>query len=331
MSEQFGRDEQGGGMDALGRVAVLYGGTSAERQVSLHSGGRIHAALQSRGVDSILIDTEDGLISQLQTIKPDRVFLALHGGDGEDGTVQGVLEYMGIPYTGSGVKASALAMDKYRSKLIWQSIGLPTPEYQLVTGNANIDDLPVPCFVKPNQEGSSIGMTRVNTRDQLADAIRKAADHGEQVLVERLIDGAEFTVAILNGNALPAIRLETDNVFYDYEAKYLSDGTHYHLPCGLSEEKERELRELALRAFNSLGCRGWGRVDVMQDGDGQFWLLEVNTIPGMTYHSLVPMAARASGLEFEDLVLALLQASGQQENGTWKPGYTPRIEMAVTD
>ncbi|WP_329602136.1 D-alanine--D-alanine ligase [Sansalvadorimonas verongulae] len=305
---------------AFGRVAVLCGGLSPERQVSLKSGNRIFTALKERGIDAVLVDAGNDLVDQLRSIKPERVFLALHGGDGEDGTVQGLLDFLHIPYTGSGVKASALAMDKCRSKLIWKSLDLPTPEFVMVSDLAELGavKLPLPCFVKPNGEGSSICTFPAYTRQELTEAVEKVLEHADQAMIEQLIAGPEFTVAILNGQALPVIRLETDNTFYDYEAKYLSNDTRYHLPSGLTEEKEKELQVLAVKAFESLGCDGWGRVDVMQDDQGNFWLLEVNTIPGMTDHSLVPMAACAVGYQFEDLVLELLRLSGKEEK-SWMP------------
>lgn len=305
---------------AFGRVAVLCGGLSPERQVSLQSGNRIFTALKERGVDVVLVDAGNDLVEQLHSIRPERVFLALHGGEGEDGTVQGLLDYLHIPYTGSGVKASALAMDKCRSKWIWNSLNLPTPDFAMVSTLAELDavEIPLPCFVKPNGEGSSICTFPAYTKEELHDAVAKVLEHADQAMIEQLISGPEFTVAILNGQSLPVIRLETDNTFYDYEAKYLSDETRYHLPSGLTDEKEKELQALAVKAFDGLGCSGWGRVDVMQDEVGNFWLLEVNTIPGMTTHSLVPMAARAVGYQFEDLVLELLRTSGG-ENRSWMP------------
>ena len=326
MTEQSKKDNQAKSMEAMGKVVVLCGGDSPERQVSLKSGNRIFTALKDRGVDAVLVDAATDLVDQLQSIKPDRVFLAMHGAAGEDGTIQGLLEFLKIPYTGSGVKGSAIAMDKCRSKLIWQQLGLPTPDFKLVDASTDLEavELPVPCFVKPNGDGSSIATFPVYSRDELKPAIQKVLNHADKALVERMVEGPEFTVSILNGRPLPGIRLETDNTFYDYEAKYLSDSTRYLLPCGLTEEKEAELQELALKAFDGIGCTGWGRVDVMQDANGGFWLLEVNTIPGMTDHSLVPMAARAVGFEFEDLVLELLQATGQEER-PWTPAGTSDV------
>ena len=324
MSETSNKENLGDGKH-FGRVAVLCGGTSSERQVSLKSGLRIFTALKDRGVEAMLIDVGSDLIEQLNNVKPDRVFLALHGGQGEDGTIQAVLDFMGIPYTGSGVKASALAMDKRSSKLIWNSLGLPTPASHLVDASTDLEalDVPMPCFVKPNSEGSSICTFPVYNREEFDTAIAKVLEHGHQVLVEELITGPEFTVAILDGQALPVIRLETDNTFYDYEAKYISDDTRYHLPSGLSAEKEAEIQTLAAKAFESLGCKGWGRVDVMQDANGEFWLLEVNTTPGMTDHSLVPMAAREVGFSFDDLVLELLHVSARQESANKERPWMP--------
>lgn len=304
----------------FGRVAVLYGGTSPERQVSLKSGKMVFDALKQRGIETVLIDAGHDLVEQLMHARPGRVFLALHGGDGENGTVQGLLDMMHIPYTGSGVKASALAMDKNLSKLIWNGLNLPTPMSHLVTAQTNLAalDIPLPCFIKPNGDGSSVCTFPAFTREEFITAVTKVLMHSSEALVETLINGPEYTVAILDGKPLPAIRLETDSAFYDYEAKYLSNDTRYYLPSGLSTEKEREIQALALQAFESLGCEGWGRVDIMQDSSGQFWLLEVNTSPGMTDHSLVPMAARATGLEFDDLVVELLAISAKKER-PWMP------------
>ncbi len=297
--------------DAFGKVAVLFGGNSAEREVSLASGERIFAALIKSGINARLIDTSEDAAQQLLAYDPDRAFIALHGTGGEDGTVQGLLEYLKIPYSGSNVLSSALAMDKYRCKLLWQSIGLPTPEFRLVMG---VDDLEhceslLPAFVKPSEEGSSVGVSRVGRRQELEPAYHKAAEHHGPVLVEEFIDGHEYTVAILNNQALPVVKIEAQNEFYDYEAKYLSEETGYTVPCGLSASKEQEMQAIALTAFESLGCSGWGRVDFMSDQRGRFWLLEVNTIPGMTDHSLVPMAAKQAGLEFGELVSEILKTS----------------------
>lgn len=296
----------------LGKVAVLLGGNSAERTVSLNSGNAVYEALVSKGVNAVKIDSKENLIEQLNQHNVDVAFIALHGVGGEDGTVQGLLEFYGLPYTGSGVKASAICMDKWRTKLIWQGLGLPTPEFisacdasELTTFSQKVG---LPLMVKPALEGSSIGISKVKQESEIDSAFNAANDTGSPVLAEQFITGKEFTVAILNGKALPAIQLKPANDFYDYNAKYIQDDTEYLLPCGLSEEKEQELQALALKAYESLDCQGWGRVDVMQDETEKFWLIEVNTVPGMTDHSLVPMAARASGLEFSDLVLEILSA-----------------------
>ena len=289
----------------LGRVAVLAGGRSAERPVSLKSGHAVHDALRSLGVLAELVDPSEHKVEVLRGF--DVCFIALHGRGGEDGVIQGVLEHLGVPYTGSGVMASAIGMDKVKTKMIWRAAGLPTPDFY-VAGQA-MTELSFPLMVKPAHEGSSIGMRKVDNAEQLAAAIAEAEKFDTEVLVEQWIQGAEFTVAILNGEALPAIRLETPNRFYDYEAKYEANTTRYLCPCGLDAEQEKALQALALEAFNQVGCRGWGRVDVMQDGQGKFYLLEVNTVPGMTDHSLVPMAAKAAGRDFPQLVAEILLAA----------------------
>ncbi|KJS10054.1 MAG: D-alanine--D-alanine ligase [Gammaproteobacteria bacterium BRH_c0] len=294
----------------FGKVAVLYGGTSAERQVSLISGAAVLKGLLAQGVDAVGIDVGADIIQQLEQLKPERVFIVLHGPGGEDGTLQGALEFLGLPYTGSGVLASALAMDKLRTKQLWKGMGLPTAGFAVLQENSDwaqvLASLGGAAMVKPTREGSSIGMAKAVTAEQLSAAWRAAANLGDEVIAEAWLSGAEYTVAILDGEALPPIRLETDRGFYDYEAKYLANDTRYLCPCGLTPEREAEIKALALAAFHSVGCRGWGRVDVMLDGRGQFQLLEVNTVPGMTDHSLVPMAAKAAGMDFEQLVLAIL-------------------------
>ncbi|WP_150303202.1 D-alanine--D-alanine ligase [Pseudomonas saliphila] len=294
----------------FGKVAVLYGGTSAERKVSLKSGAAVLDALRGAGIDAYGIDAGDDLAQRLITDRPDRVFIALHGRGGEDGSLQGLLESLKLPYTGSGVMASALGMDKLRTKLVWRSLELPTPNHALLRDRSDcpsiIESLGTPLIVKPVHEGSSIGMAKVSNLAELEQACDDARAYDDQTLVEQWISGAEFTVAILDGRALPAIRLSTPHTFYDYDAKYLANDTLYQCPCGLPAEKEAELAELCLQAFHAVGCRGWGRVDVMQDETGRFYLLEVNTVPGMTDHSLVPMAAAAAGMTFTDLVLAIL-------------------------
>ena len=297
----------------LGRVGVLFGGQSAEREISLQSGTAVINALKEAGIDPVVIDVGENAISDMQAAKLDRAFIALHGPGGEDGRIQAVLEYLKIPYTGSDVQSSALAMDKLRSKQLWRGVGLPTPDFAVLQAHTDwaavLDNLGGEVMVKPAHEGSSIGMSRVQSATELQAAYQNAAQYDGSVLVERLITGGEYTVAILDGKALAPIKLETDHRFYDFDAKYLAEDTRYLCPCGLSEAKEKELRELALNAFSALGCRGWGRVDVMADSAQNFYLLEVNTVPGMTSHSLVPMAAKAEGFSFAQLVIAVLLAS----------------------
>ena len=303
---------------SLGKVAVLMGGNSAERPVSLNSGRAVFNALQNAGVDVTAIDIQGHAIAQLTEAEFDIAFIALHGRGGEDGTIQGVLEWLDKPYTGSGVMASALAMDKWRTKLIWQAAGLATPKAVLLDKNcdwqATIELLGNNAIVKPAREGSSIGMRRVHTAEELKQSFEFASEYDALVLAEQWVSGPEFTIAIVDGEALPAIQLKTSHEFYDYEAKYQANDTQYLLPCGLTEEKESELQHLAVKAFDILGCQGWGRVDVMQDGEsGDFWLLEANTSPGMTDHSLVPMAAKATGIEFDALVIKLLAEAKQRQ------------------
>ena len=298
---------------AFGRVAVLFGGKSAEREVSLKSGNAVLGALQAAGVDAFGIDVGDDFLARLASEKIDRAFIVLHGRGGEDGSMQGLLECAGIPYTGSGILASALAMDKLRTKQVWHSLGLPTPRHAVLTSQADCEaaaaELGFPLIVKPAHEGSSIGMAKVDSVEALLKAWQDAACYDSQVLVEQWIAGPEYTIAVLRGQVLPPIGLGTPHTFYDYDAKYLADDTQYRIPCGLSAEKEAELKELTARACEAVGTQGWARADVMQDASGQFWLLEVNTVPGMTDHSLVPMAARAAGLDFQQLVLAILADS----------------------
>lgn len=292
------------------KVGVLFGGGSAEREVSLLSGQAVLQALLSRGYNAIAIDpSEANFDALLKTI--DVAFIALHGPGGEDGVMQAKLESLGLPYTGSRVEASFTAMDKLATKRVWVDLGLPTPPFVELSDEAQIAALTLqyPLFVKPATEGSSIGMARVMDAVALAAAYREARPYNGHVLVEQGVQGAEFTVAILNGQALAPIKLETDHVFYDYDAKYIANDTRYICPCGLPEAKEAELRRLSEQAFAAIGCEGWGRVDVMQNADGEFLLLEVNTVPGMTSHSLVPMAARAEGMSFEDLVAAILEGA----------------------
>lgn len=298
---------------AFGRVAVLFGGKSAEREVSLKSGQAVLEALQNAGVDAFGIDVGDDFLQRLVSEKIDRAFIVLHGRGGEDGSMQGLLECLGIPYTGSGVLASALAMDKLRTKQIWQSLGLSTPWHAVLSTEADCisaaTELGFPLIVKPAHEGSSIGMAKVTSVDELIAAWKAASTYDSQVLVEQWIQGPEFTIATLRDQILPPIGLGTPHSFYDYDAKYLASDTQYRIPCGLDSAKERELKDLTARACEAVGIAGWARADVMQDADGKFWLLEVNTVPGMTDHSLVPMAARAAGLDFQQLVLAILADS----------------------
>lgn len=304
----------------FGRVAVLFGGLSAEREVSLKSGNAVLEALQSAGVDAFGIDVGEDFLQRLLSEKIDRAFIILHGRGGEDGSMQGLLECAGIPYTGSGILASALAMDKLRTKQVWHSLGIPTPRHAVLCSEADCisaaTELGLPLIVKPAHEGSSIGMAKVNSAFELIDAWKAASTYDSQVLVEQWIQGPEFTIATLRDQVLPPIALGTPHTFYDYDAKYIANDTQYRIPCGLDAAKEQELMELTAKACEALGIAGWGRADVMQDADGQFWFLEVNTAPGMTDHSLVPMAARAAGLDFQQLVLAILAASVEDAGAT---------------
>ncbi len=294
----------------FGKVVVLMGGNSAEREVSLKSGNAVLQALLARGVDAHGMDTAEDPLGQLKQGGYDRAFIVLHGRGGEDGLMQGALETLGIPYTGSGVLGSALGMDKYRCKLLWRGLGIPTPPFVMAMDEddlENADALGYPLMVKPVHEGSSIGMARVETMDELRRAWGQAREYDRQVMVEKWVTGEEYTVSMLRDEALPLIRLETPNAFYDYEAKYSADTTRYICPCGLPEEKERELQQLALDAFAAVGATGWGRVDMMLDQERRPWLIEVNTVPGMTDHSLVPMAAKEKGIGFEELVWRILE------------------------
>ena len=289
------------------------GGRSAEREISLKSGGMVLNALKKEGLDAHAFDPRDSGLEALKAQRFERAFIALHGRFGEDGTVQGALEYLGIPYTGSGVLASALAMDKWRTKLLWRAAGLPTPGYELIDDGTDFSDLAarlgLPLMVKPAREGSSIGMSKVTAVEKIAPAYELAARYDDLVIAERFIDGMELTAGILGAAVLPLIRLETPREFYDFEAKYFADDTRYICPCGLPPAQERSIQQTALEAFRVLGCSGWGRVDAMLDRGGALYLLEVNTIPGMTDHSLVPMAARAAGISFEDLCVRILESA----------------------
>ncbi len=298
---------------SIGKVGVLLGGRSAEREVSLKSGTMVLNALRSRGVDAHPFDPAKRDIDEMIGERFERVFIALHGRFGEDGTLQGILEWLGIPYTGSGVLGSALAMDKIRSKLLWQASGIPTPPYERLEAGADLrgvaDRLGLPLMVKPANEGSSIGMSKVRRAGALEEAFSLAVNYDRQVIAEKFIDGIELTAGILDGQPLPLIKLETPRDFYDYQAKYVSDDTRYIVPCGLPAAEERAIQALCVKAFHALGCRGWGRVDLMCDRAGKPYLLEVNTSPGMTDHSLVPMAARAVGLSYEDLCTKILEGA----------------------
>lgn len=300
-------------MSKFGTVGLLSGGLSSEREISLMTGAAVLKSMRNLGIDVIAIDVQKDLIDSLQSYQLDRVFVALHGPGGEDGTLQGALEYLGISYTGSGVMASALAMDKLRCKQLWRGIGLPTADFYLLDKESDYEEilnkLGGKCVVKPSCEGSSIGMSLAESAQQLREAWKLASEFDTAVIAESKLEGEEYTVAILGERALPSIRIDSQATFYDYQAKYFSDKTQYFCPSGLSNERESELCELAMHAFKSLNCKGWGRVDVMTDAHGAFHILEVNTVPGMTSHSLVPMAAKAAGIEFDDLVCAILEES----------------------
>lgn len=299
--------------EQFGRVAVLMGGPSAERVISLESGTAVHAALLRQGVKAEAVDWQGGHLTVLAEGGFDRVFIALHGRGGEDGQIQGYLETLGLPYTGSGVLGSALAMDKVRTKRLWQAEGLPTPAFRELTVAPDVEtlveELGLPLMVKPVREGSSLGASKVTTAGELLPAWRQAAELDARVMVERWITGGEYTVPLLGERALPLIKLETPRTFYDYEAKYHDDHTRYLCPSGLPQTREEALQQLALQAFDAVDGRGWGRVDLLLDEAGEPWLIEANTIPGMTSHSLVPMAARAAGMSFDDLVLAILRST----------------------
>lgn len=300
------------------KVAVLLGGNSAERKVSLQSGEAVVNGLRDAGIDAYPIDIKDFAVIKLKEVGYKKVFIALHGRGGEDGTVQGALEFLGLPYTGSGVLASSLSMDKLRTKQLWAGIGLPIAPYialdkqQLAIMSdemlfKSIYHLGLPLIVKPNLEGSSVGISKVTTLSELRIALEFAFRYDKDVLIDKWLNGPEYTVAIVGEQILPSIRIQPVGVFYDYDAKYLSNETQYFCPSGLKDEEEKQLNELALAAYKAVGCNGWGRVDLMRDNNGIFYLLEINTSPGMTGHSLVPMAAKQAGMTFSQLVKKILE------------------------
>lgn len=294
----------------FGKVAVLMGGLSAEREISLLSGNAVLDALKNKGVDAHGIDVDENVVKELVNENYQRAFIVLHGRGGEDGTMQGLLELMSVPYTGSGVMASSLAMDKLKTKQIWLAMGLPTPDFCILdseeTCQQALEILGLPLIIKPVLEGSSIGMSKVEREDELVSAWKKAQQCGGTVIAEKWIVGEEYTAAMLDDQVLPMIKLKTSHKFYDYDAKYEADDTQYICPCGLSETQEAEFAELTAAAFNAVGASSWGRVDFMVDENNEPWLIEVNTVPGMTSHSLVPMAAKQAGLSFEELVVRIL-------------------------
>jgi D-alanine-D-alanine ligase len=300
----------------FGKVAVLLGGKSAEREISLMSGNGVLKALRSKGVDAHAFDPAERDLFDLKRENYARCFIALHGRGGEDGTVQGALEVLGIPYTGSGVLGSALAMDKARAKLVWQARDLPTPAYELLDKRSDLrsvaERLGLPLVVKPAEEGSSIGITKVRAAGDLEEAYALAVNYDSAVIAEKCIEGPEYTASIVGDSPLPLIRIEAPQGNYDYQNKYFTDDTKYICPCGLPAREEEALKALAMDSFDALGCAGWGRVDLMLDAKGDPWLLEANTSPGMTGHSLVPMAARAVGISYEDLCVRILEGSGLQ-------------------
>jgi D-alanine--D-alanine ligase len=299
--------------DDYGKVAVLMGGNSAERQISLESGQAVYAALKRKRVEAYSVDAQGDVLSKLIDGKYDRVFIAMHGRGGEDGLMQGALEILKIPYTGSRVLGSALAMDKCRAKKMWQNCGLPTPRFMELSESSDWKEicnvLGLPIMVKPVHEGSSLGANKVTAANQLEQAWRKASEFDPRVMAEQWITGSEYTVPILGEQILPLIKLVTPREFYDYQAKYEDESTQYICPCGLTGKQEKNLGKLAWDAFLSLGASGWGRIDLILDEAEQPWLIEANTIPGMTSHSLVPMAAKQAGLDFDDLVIEILKTS----------------------
>jgi D-alanine-D-alanine ligase len=304
------------GEEKFGKVAVLMGGWSAERDISLRSGEAVLQALQSNHVNAHGIDVNHDIADVLGKGAYDRAFIVLHGRGGEDGVIQGLLDAMSIPYTGSKVNGSSLAMDKLRTKQIWQAMALPTPDYVVLDSeqacSEALQKLGLPLIVKPVLEGSSIGMTKVENEAELLPAWHKAEGCGGDIIAERWIEGGEYTAAILGDRVLPMIRLVTPHKFYDFEAKYTSNDTQYICPCGLDDKTESELAGLMLKAFKAVGATGWGRVDFMLDAEDRPWLIEVNTVPGMTDHSLVPMAAKQAGMSFDQLVIKILESIDEQ-------------------
>lgn len=297
----------------FGKVAVLMGGPSSEREISLRSGSAVLSALQEAHVDATGIDVSGDVFERLRAGNFDRAFIALHGFLGEDGCIQGGLEMIGLPYSGSGVLASGICMNKRMTKQVWSGHGIPTPGYRILKGSVDPDalvaELGLPMILKPVSQGSSIGITKVDTREGIVSAWKHACDFEDTVMAEQWIEGKEYTVAVLEDQALPAIRLETPRTFYDFDAKYESSDTQYHCPSGLSAAQETAIKEQVLQAFAATTASGWGRVDLILDGHGQPWFLEINTVPGMTDHSLVPMAAKAQGIDFVELVLRILETS----------------------
>ncbi len=299
-------------------IALLYGGTSSEREVSLRSGAAVQQALINLGAQVTTCDPKQDSVLALNNQKVDCALIMLHGKDGEDGVIQGTLQTMDIAYTGCGVASSALAMDKFRTKLVWMQLGLATPQFRLVRKGDDlslavqsiVEQVGTEVMVKPVTEGSSVGMSRAQGQDDILIALEFALSFADEVIAEQYITGAEFTVAILKDTALPSIQLKTPNAFYDYQAKYESTTTEYLCPSGLQQDKELQIQQLALQAYRAIGCEGWGRVDVMQDSNGKFYLLEVNTVPGMTEKSLVPMAAKAAGISFDELVYQIVTTAG---------------------
>jgi len=304
-------------VSAAGRVVVLMGGRSAEREVSIKSGRAVTEALLRSGIDATELLWDGDLLSQVAECSPDRVFIALHGRGGEDGSVQGAFDVMNLPYTGSGVMGSSLCMDKVRSKQVWEAVGVPTPPFSVYVRGGKMEKLPkdlhFPVMVKPSREGSSFGASRVGVESDLIAAIENSARYDDVILIEKWVNAAEYTLGIVAGDPLPIIKLETPREFYDYEAKYVADTTQYICPCGLSDSQIDRCTDLGLFAFESLGASGWGRVDFMFDEQGDPWFIELNTVPGMTDHSLVPMAAKAIGISFDELVIKILGTSFREE------------------